>query len=69
MVIPADYDNIVITQIEMISNYCELKVKIVRSYEMPKENIKVVLVVAGALGSTSLKFKEYFDQLGVKYSL
>lgn len=69
MVIPADDVNTVITQIEMISNYCELEVEIVRSYKMPKENVKVVLVVVGALGSIPLKFKEYFDQLGIKYSL
>lgn len=66
--IPAD-QNIARKEFEKIDKYTELKVELSRLWGLPENNVKVIPVVIGALGSIPFKLKKFLDQLQIKYDL
>lgn len=63
----ADYD-IAASQIEKIRNYSDLKVEIARLWKMQEKNVKDMPVVIWGFDFFPMKYKEYVDETGVKYS-
>lgn len=57
MSVPVDY-NIAVKQIEMVSNYSDLKVEIARVWKTLENNVMAISGVTGALCCIQLKFKE-----------
>lgn len=54
---------------ENITNYSVFKVDVARLFGMREGNVKVILVVIGALGPIPLKLCDFLNQLWIQYQL